>query len=173
MLNAALALFSRIGFRATTMEQIALEAGFSKATVYAYFADKEDVFRSVGIRLAEDIVATVEEGLAIEGTVSERISTALQAKDTMIYELVRSSPYAAELYAAKHELIAEAFEDTDKRVQKAVRRALAGSKLDGVSAARLARILLRASRGLAAGADSAKSLRADIAVLVAGLVPSS
>ena len=173
MLDAALGLFSRVGFRAATMEQIALEAGFSKATVYAYFADKEDVFRSVGTRLAEDIVATVEKGLAIEGTVSDRVSAALQAKDTMIYELVRSSPYAAELFAAKHELIASTFEETDTRVQKAIRGALADSKLDGVSAARRARILVRASRGLAACADSAKSLRADIAVLVAGLVPPS
>ena len=101
---------------------------------------------------------------------AERITAALQAKDTMIYELVRSSPYAAELFAAKHELIAEVFEDTDKRIQKAIRSALADSKLDGVSAMRLTRILVRASRGLAAGADSVKSLRADIAVLVAGLV---
>ncbi len=170
MLDAALALFSRIGFRATTMEQIALEAGFSKATVYAYFADKEDIFRAVGTRFAADIVATVEAGLATEGTVSDRVRAALQAKDAMIYELVRSSPHAAELFAAKHELIAETFEETDTRVQKAIRGALTDSKLDGVSAVRLARILVRASRGLAAGADSTKSLRADIAVLVAGLV---
>ncbi|MGE3845842.1 MAG: TetR/AcrR family transcriptional regulator, partial [Gammaproteobacteria bacterium] len=41
---AAETLFSRHGLRAVTMAAIAAEAGLAKATVYAYFPDKEALF---------------------------------------------------------------------------------------------------------------------------------
>ena len=170
MLDAALVLFARIGYRAVTMERVALEAGFSKATVYAYFSDKEDLFRRTAARLAGDILDTVESNLRRDGPASERICAALQAKDILIYELVRSSPHADELLAAKHELVRELFEDTDKRVRKAIARVVNDDSRGELSAARLARILVRASRGLAAGAESSAGLRADISVLVGRLL---
>lgn len=40
---AAKGLFIRYGIRAVTMEDIAKEAGYSKATLYVYFRDKEEI----------------------------------------------------------------------------------------------------------------------------------
>jgi len=44
ILSAARRVFSRKGYEATTMEDIASEAGFGKASLYFYFQGKEEVF---------------------------------------------------------------------------------------------------------------------------------
>jgi AcrR family transcriptional regulator len=50
ILSAAKRVFSRKGYEATTMEDIASEAGFGKASLYFYFKGKEEVF----LRLIKD-----------------------------------------------------------------------------------------------------------------------
>jgi len=47
ILSAAKRVFSRKGYEATTVEDIALEAGFGKASLYFYFKRKEEVFLSL------------------------------------------------------------------------------------------------------------------------------
>jgi AcrR family transcriptional regulator len=65
MLDAAVTVFSRRGFHAASMDEIADVAGVSKPMVYAYLGAKDDVFiaclhREV-TRLVEAIVAAVQE----------------------------------------------------------------------------------------------------------------
>mgnify|MGYP001421282213 CR=1 FL=1 len=40
IVNAALAVFNRLGIDKTTIDEIAIEAGFGKATLYYYFSSK-------------------------------------------------------------------------------------------------------------------------------------
>lgn len=47
VLDAALQLFSRQGYRATTMREIADSAGVSTGNVYHHFPDKESIFRTL------------------------------------------------------------------------------------------------------------------------------
>ncbi|MDQ6800476.1 MAG: TetR/AcrR family transcriptional regulator [Acidobacteriota bacterium] len=47
VLDAALALFSHQGYRATTVREIAVEAGTSTGNVYHHFPDKETIFRTL------------------------------------------------------------------------------------------------------------------------------
>jgi len=47
ILSAAKRVFSRKGYEATTMEDIASEAGFGKASLYFYFKRKKEVFLSL------------------------------------------------------------------------------------------------------------------------------
>ncbi|MDH5174439.1 MAG: TetR/AcrR family transcriptional regulator [Elusimicrobiota bacterium] len=47
ILSAAKRVFSRKGYEATTVEDIAQEAGFGKASLYFYFKRKEEVFLSL------------------------------------------------------------------------------------------------------------------------------
>ena len=63
MLDAAVRVFSRRGFHAATMDEIAEDAGISKPMVYAYLGTKEELFIAClhreGARLMEAIVAVV------------------------------------------------------------------------------------------------------------------
>ena len=47
VLDAALALFSHQGYRATSMRDIADKAGVSTGNVYHHFKDKESIFREL------------------------------------------------------------------------------------------------------------------------------
>lgn len=47
LLHVARELFSRFGFKKTTLEDIAEQAGLAKSTVYYYFDCKEEVFSAV------------------------------------------------------------------------------------------------------------------------------
>lgn len=47
LIDAALAVFSRVGFAAAKMDQVAKEADVSKGTVYLYFESKEQLFEDM------------------------------------------------------------------------------------------------------------------------------
>lgn len=47
LIDAALAVFSRVGFAAAKMDDVADEAGVSKGTVYLYFESKEKLFEGM------------------------------------------------------------------------------------------------------------------------------
>lgn len=47
LVDAALAVFSRVGFAAAKMDDVAEEAGVSKGTVYLYFDSKEKLFEGM------------------------------------------------------------------------------------------------------------------------------
>ena len=48
LLDAAEQLFSEQGFHATSVDQVADEAGYTKGAVYSNFADKDDILRNFG-----------------------------------------------------------------------------------------------------------------------------
>jgi len=50
LLNAAEVVFFKKGFEATSMDDIATEAGFSRALLYVYFKDKNDIYRALRVR---------------------------------------------------------------------------------------------------------------------------
>lgn len=59
ILDAAESLFARRGFRATTIKEIAAEAGVNSALLYYYFADKETLYKAMLSRLIEGMVASI------------------------------------------------------------------------------------------------------------------
>jgi AcrR family transcriptional regulator len=64
IVEAAARAFARAGFRGTTMEQVAAEAGISPATIYWYFPSKEElaaeVLRQVGPTLLAEQLASYD-----------------------------------------------------------------------------------------------------------------
>jgi AcrR family transcriptional regulator len=67
ILDAAVRVFSRRGFHAASMDDIAEDAGISKPMLYAYLGSKESLFIACihreGTRMMDAIVAVVEPGL--------------------------------------------------------------------------------------------------------------
>src|SRR3954462_49255 len=60
---AAERLFVEQGFHATSVDQVAKQAGYTKGAVYSNFASKEDLFFAVYERRAEKGVAEMERML--------------------------------------------------------------------------------------------------------------
>src|SRR5829696_5414637 len=92
ILEAALALFAERGYEATTMRDVAREAGASLGLAYRYFASKEEFALALYMRLAEESEESAREGLQ-GGTVAERFERA------MLMKLDQVSPHRGPLAA--------------------------------------------------------------------------
>jgi AcrR family transcriptional regulator len=70
MLDAAVKVFSRRGFHAASMDEIAEDAGISKPMVYAYLGSKEELFIAClhreGTRMMEAIAGAAGPDLALD-----------------------------------------------------------------------------------------------------------
>lgn len=66
ILRAAASAFARAGFAATSMEDVAAEAGITRLIVYRHFDSKEELYRAVlervSNRLAHEFLAGLEQG---------------------------------------------------------------------------------------------------------------
>jgi AcrR family transcriptional regulator len=64
VIAAADELFEEHGFHATSVEQVAITAGYSKGTVYEHFGSKDDLFFAVCDRRVALTVAEMKSALA-------------------------------------------------------------------------------------------------------------
>ena len=81
ILDAALTAFSQKGYYATSLDDIAGEAGVSKALIYEHFASKQELHADLIARNARELtqrVAGALSGVEIESTV-ERLAAGLEA----------------------------------------------------------------------------------------------
>src|SRR3954470_24294936 len=81
ILDAAIARFGREGFRATSVADIARDAGVGGTVAYAYFPNKEALFMAA---LDEDAAAVIHEGLS---TVLDGVDL-VDWRQTLIFTLV-------------------------------------------------------------------------------------
>jgi AcrR family transcriptional regulator len=71
---AALDVFSRHGYRASRLEDVAKAAGVSKGTVYNYFENKEDLLRKALEYKLKVVLALAETAIgSFRGTASEKL----------------------------------------------------------------------------------------------------
>jgi len=116
MLDAAVAVFSAVGFHAASMDEIAERAGISKPMVYAYLGTKEDLFVAClhreATRLMEAVAAVVQPGVAPD----EQLFNGLRAffdfvgahRDgwSVLYRQARGQePFAGEVQAMRGRMI--------------------------------------------------------------------
>jgi AcrR family transcriptional regulator len=85
ILEAAFAEFSRNGYAATTLDQIAERAGVTKGTIYVYFENKEHLFISMVREITKTALDTVHEMFEThEGSTADL----LRAQFSFIYEQI-------------------------------------------------------------------------------------
>ena len=63
LLEAATRIFSRVGYEAASVDDIAFEAGIGKPTVYRYFPGKEALFEAVFGQVLDDLEARLDASL--------------------------------------------------------------------------------------------------------------
>lgn len=79
LLQAALRVFSRKGYRATRLESVAEEAGVSKGTIYRYFENKEDLLKRALEERVRILIVQAEEALeGFEGRPREKLRFILE-----------------------------------------------------------------------------------------------
>lgn len=78
ILDAARAVFAEKGFYDSRLEDIGAAAGFSKASLYNYYPDKETIFLNLAIREYEDMLLHIREQLGIEMKLKEKLTSILR-----------------------------------------------------------------------------------------------
>jgi len=69
--RAAIDLIQKEGFEATSMSRISTEAGVSPATIYVYFANKEDLLNKIYLKVRHEMSSAMLEGLDETGLIEE------------------------------------------------------------------------------------------------------
>lgn len=77
--NAALDLFSRDGYQATTMRAIAAESGLSLGNAYYHFESKEDLVHELARRLVDDQLRAARPRLRSGNNLQDNIRVVLDA----------------------------------------------------------------------------------------------
>ncbi|MEJ5198296.1 MAG: TetR/AcrR family transcriptional regulator [Anaerolineae bacterium] len=73
ILQAALVVFSQLGFERARMEDIAAQAGLSSATLYLYFKNKQAIVTAINQSLFTAELDGLQQVLTVPGTARERI----------------------------------------------------------------------------------------------------
>jgi len=164
ILDAALGLFGRYGFRRTSIDDIARAAGVAKGTVYLYVENKEALFRTLSQSVLDGVLANARAAAASTTGVAERLTAILDAKFGFFHGLLHRSPHAGELLDSTSRLCADVFADGDaeylrivtKVVSDATRRGELAPRRHELTAEDVARMLLASAHGI--DADPARTL---------------
>ena len=143
VLAAALATFSRYGYRKTSMEDVARAAGISRPGLYFLFDSKPELFRAAVVRALDEDVAAAQRSLGdARRPLPDRL---VEAFDSWTGRYV--GPMAGEvavLMETSPELLGEVVTDYPRRFLAMVTGALAGHpRGDDV-----ARTLISTARGI-------------------------
>ena len=153
VLDAAVAVFSRYGYRKASMEEVARAAGVSRQGLYLQFASKEELFR----RALEHCLNTqLSDALAALSHTADGLETRLiSACDVWSGRFVGSlGADASDLMCASTSLAGATLTRYESQFEAAVARAIAESPLGGYCARsdlcpkELARTLHATARGL-------------------------
>lgn len=103
ILDAAMAVFRRQGFRRSSIEQAAEAAGLTRQALYHHFKSKEALFRAVIERLHENaLAAEIAAGDAAEkadGRLAEILIAGITARIRELIAPLEGSPHVEELFS--------------------------------------------------------------------------
>lgn len=171
ILDAAERVFSHNGYRGATMEGIAVAVGISKATLYAYFSDKDAVFVATSERFIIRLTHVLLDAMTKGGPMPEAIASGLVAKYEAAYSILWSSPYARELFATSNEMVLDSQRAMHATVKRILCDAMVSAGYKEEIARDKARLLTNAVRGISDNTHDFDKAVKDIRALVDAVVP--
>jgi AcrR family transcriptional regulator len=87
IISAATEVFSRYGFKKTSMEDIARALRMGKSSIYYYFKGKEEIFQAVVDREADLLRVKIKEILDSAQPVTEKLRTYVKMRMDLIKQL--------------------------------------------------------------------------------------
>jgi AcrR family transcriptional regulator len=134
ILDAALPVFARHGFRKTSMADIARAANISRASLYLSFGSKEELFRAGSTRAHANTMREVEAALAGSGDVFNRIESAIAVFQRGLIAPFAGSPDAVELFDVNMALAKDITLAARARLVALLAQALADAQIAGAVA---------------------------------------
>lgn len=156
------------------MEDIATEAGLSRAALYLQFHNKEEIFREIARGLHEEGLSATAAVLAGSGPLAERLLAAVEAKTLRMVEIGNASPHASELMDENNRLCGDLASATEKRYHEVLAQAFCRADEEreielasaGLSAQAAADLFARTTSGLKGPGVTTEVYRTRLASLV-------
>jgi len=133
VLAAAYETFLQFGVRRASMQDIADQAGISRAALYLHYRNKTDIFRALMAHYFTAAAALVEEALARGGPPAEALRAAFAAQTGAAATAMMLSPHAEELLSLKQSVARDIIAERTQHLVRVYGHWLA----QGVAAGRL------------------------------------
>ena len=153
LLDAAVGVFARYGFRKTSMDEVARAAGVSRQGLYLQFVDKEALFRkAVAFKLSRQLSAAVSALSSDDGDLEPRLVAAFDEWAGRYVGVMGAD--SADLMCASTSLAGATLSDYETQFENALAHAIGSSPLAdfcraaGFSTAQAAHALHATARGL-------------------------
>lgn len=173
ILQAAIGVFLRYGYRKTSMDDLARAADLSRQGLYLHFANKEALFKDAVVHLMAEGRTKAREALAREDlAVEERLLGAFLALKSHSDGTDMSQEHMAELFATAQQLVGPVVEELGQALVADLARVIQSSgvaaqwKDQGLTARDLAQHLHAASHGIKHSAKSAADYKERMRVAV-------
>ncbi|MEM7271449.1 MAG: helix-turn-helix domain-containing protein [Actinomycetota bacterium] len=164
--RAAIDVFASQGFRGTSMADLAKAAGVSRPTVYQYFDNRADLFRSAFQAVSEDATDAALAALMADGSVTERLDGYLQRLKADGYESLAATPFGTELIEARHEFAADVANAAYERARSGLRAFInSKSSVDAETRAIAIDLLILSPAGLGGDLPSPATYRRRLTAL--------
>jgi AcrR family transcriptional regulator len=142
-LHSAYQVFLRYGFKRTTMDDIAQDAGMSRPALYLLFKNKTEIFRALAKSICDRCILSAEAALKTKLKKPEKLRAILDLAMLDVMEELANSPHGDELMGVEYELAA----DIDTYWHKKICRVLAVA-IGGTEATTRATLILDAINGM-------------------------
>jgi AcrR family transcriptional regulator len=152
---AGLQLFTRYGYRKTSIDDIALAAQVAKRTVYLHFENKAAVFLAILEYLGDQVRQRCAAAEGARGTAVERLTGLLNAYFGMAFEVFSKSEHMPELEETFSKLARARIGDLNTEYEDRLARFLRslektddiGGPPQGLSVEQIVHILMRTGEG--------------------------
>jgi AcrR family transcriptional regulator len=131
ILDAARDIFSRFGFRKTTMDEIAKAVHMGKSSIYYYFPGKEDVFKAVVDKEALLFREELIKKISSEKTAKDKLHTYIMFRMMKLSELASFYEAIRADYLSHFSFIEEIRSKYDKEESHLIQNILIEGKVKG------------------------------------------
>ena len=180
ILTAAGEQFNQYGFQKTSMEDIAQRLGVSRASLYSYFSNKDDIFRGVSMAIHERALRRAEQHLFPQASddahagIGERVTRALMARHSPFQKAVSQSTHGGELFDEYSRLCGDIVRESHdgfqsmlgKALNQAARQGSIHLNASGLSGKQAAELLNLSAAGLKHGAPDVPTFQRRLQALV-------
>jgi AcrR family transcriptional regulator len=97
ILQAARSRFMHYGYKKTTIDEIAADAGIGKGSVYLHFSSKEDILLTIARELKRTVTEQMRAIAASMAKPEEKLRRMMMAKITMVHDAVFSSAHGLDI----------------------------------------------------------------------------
>ncbi len=152
ILESAERQFARSGIDKVIMDEIAVDAGMAKASLYYYFKTKEHLFQAVIKQKEAEFIADVKEIIASDGSASDKLRAYVERRvgyfKTLAEMNILDIPYAHSLKRMLRTMFQELSEEEFTYLRKIFREGKQRREFSVVSPDQAARAFLHVVRGL-------------------------